>query len=68
MLPVSAGRQSSSLSLPEYLRRIVHYPQMDIEYTFWQMLYLCINPWRVYVAAGVPIARRASAALLFPPR
>mmetsp|Transcript_40912 Transcript_40912/g.66352 ORF Transcript_40912/g.66352 Transcript_40912/m.66352 type:complete len:249 (-) Transcript_40912:39-785(-) len=32
----------------EYLRRIVHYPQMDLDYSFWQMIYLCIAPSRVY--------------------
>lgn len=31
------------------LLRIVHYPQMDIEYTIWQMFYLCIAPSKVYV-------------------
>jgi len=34
--------------IPEYFRRIFHYPQMDIEYTFWIMFYLCFNPSRVY--------------------
>jgi hypothetical protein len=34
--------------LPEYLRRIIQYPQMDIEYTLWQMFYLCVHPARVY--------------------
>ncbi|EFA81996.1 UNC-50 family protein [Heterostelium album PN500] len=34
--------------VPEYFRRIFHYPQMDIEYTFWIMFYLCFNPARVY--------------------
>ncbi|EGC28968.1 hypothetical protein DICPUDRAFT_159511 [Dictyostelium purpureum] len=34
--------------IPEYFRRIFHYPQMDIEYTFWIMFYLCFGPSRVY--------------------
>eukprot|EP01089_Gocevia_fonbrunei_P016427 TRINITY_DN5082_c0_g1_i1.p1 TRINITY_DN5082_c0_g1~~TRINITY_DN5082_c0_g1_i1.p1 ORF type:complete len:249 (-),score=-6.23 TRINITY_DN5082_c0_g1_i1:2-748(-) len=49
MLPLSHQRYTTSTSyFPEYLRRIFHYPQMDLEYTFWQMFYLCINPSRVY--------------------
>jgi len=34
--------------VPEYLQRMIHYPQMDMEYTFWQMFYLCVQPSRVY--------------------
>eukprot|EP00898_Chlorokybus_atmophyticus_P003537 jgi/Chlat1/4184/Chrsp27S04281 len=34
--------------LPQYFRRIVKWRQMDIEYTFWQMLYLCLSPKTVY--------------------
>lgn len=34
--------------VPEYVKRIVRYAQMDIEYTFWQMFHLCVNPSRVY--------------------
>ncbi|CAI9769975.1 unnamed protein product [Fraxinus pennsylvanica] len=34
--------------LPQYLRRIVKWQQMDIEYTFWQMLHLCTSPKVVY--------------------
>eukprot|EP01132_Coremiostelium_polycephalum_P004557 gene4557-5678_t len=61
MLPItynSVGNGSSNSSrggntrykrlIPEYFRRIFHYPQMDIEYTFWIMFYLCFNPSRVY--------------------
>ncbi|KAK9020514.1 hypothetical protein V6N11_010536 [Hibiscus sabdariffa] len=33
---------------PQYLRRIVKWQQMDIEYTFWQMLHLCTAPKVVY--------------------
>jgi len=49
MLP-GAGHQFSyaSARFPEYLRRIVAYSQMDLEYTVWQMFYLCVNPSRVY--------------------
>lgn len=34
--------------MPEYVRRAFNFPQMDIDYTFWQMLYLCFSPSRVY--------------------
>ncbi|KAB2095043.1 hypothetical protein ES319_A01G008000v1 [Gossypium barbadense] len=54
MLPtVSKTRSSISTSrpnamFPQYLRRIVKWQQMDIEYTFWQMLHLCTAPKIVY--------------------
>ncbi|KAK5843955.1 hypothetical protein PVK06_000090 [Gossypium arboreum] len=54
MLPtVSKTRSSISTSrpnamFPQYLRRIVKWQQMDIEYTFWQMLHLCTAPKNVY--------------------
>ncbi|XP_044481065.1 protein unc-50 homolog isoform X1 [Mangifera indica] len=55
MLPtsVSKERSSSAMSrsnsmLPQYLRRIIKWQQMDIEYTFWQMLHLCTSPKVVY--------------------
>ncbi|PKU68625.1 protein unc-50 homolog isoform X2 [Dendrobium catenatum] len=53
MLPtVSKGRASSTVRpspvLAHYLRRIVKWQQMDIEYTFWQMLHLCTSPKVVY--------------------
>mmetsp|Transcript_39314 Transcript_39314/g.47624 ORF Transcript_39314/g.47624 Transcript_39314/m.47624 type:complete len:250 (-) Transcript_39314:889-1638(-) len=42
------GAYRSYYFLPQYFRRIVKWRQMDIEYTFWQMLYLCISPKTVY--------------------
>ncbi|XP_042475053.1 protein unc-50 homolog [Macadamia integrifolia] len=53
MLPtVSKGRSPSSVRhnpvFPQYLRRIVKWQQMDIEYTFWQMFHLCTSPKVVY--------------------
>ncbi|OMO73993.1 UNC-50 family protein [Corchorus capsularis] len=54
MLPtVNKTRSSPSASrpnpmFPQYLRRIVKWQQMDIEYTFWQMLHLCTAPKVVY--------------------
>lgn len=48
--PASRGAQAvgASLQLPEYVRRLFQIPQMDIDYTLWQMLYLCVSPSRVY--------------------
>lgn len=48
MLPTNNRFVGGSSFLPEYIRRILNYPQMDLEYTAWQMLYLCIDPVRVY--------------------
>ncbi|KAJ7544601.1 hypothetical protein O6H91_09G085000 [Diphasiastrum complanatum] len=53
MLPTaSRGRFTSSYKqnsiLPPYFRRIIKWRQMDIEYTFWQMLHLCTSPKVVY--------------------
>ncbi|KAF8406263.1 hypothetical protein HHK36_008348 [Tetracentron sinense] len=58
MLPtVSKGRTPSNVRhnpvFPQYLRRIIkvssdEWQQMDIEYTFWQMLHLCTSPKVVY--------------------
>ncbi|XP_068656699.1 uncharacterized protein [Aristolochia californica] len=53
MLPtVSKGRTPSNVRpnpvFPQYLRRIVKWQQMDVEYTFWQMLHLCTSPKVVY--------------------
>jgi len=52
MLPLHVESERPSFmhspSLSEYLRRMLHYAQMDIDYTFAQMLYLCIAPRKVY--------------------
>ncbi|KAG5625209.1 hypothetical protein H5410_010427 [Solanum commersonii] len=55
MLPTTSkglGRTSSHVRpnsvLPQYLRKIIKWQQMDIEYTFWQMLHLCTSPKVVY--------------------
>ncbi|XP_054779433.1 uncharacterized protein LOC129287256 isoform X2 [Prosopis cineraria] len=62
MLPTaSKGRSSSSSSranpmLLQYLRRIVKWQQMDIEYTFWQMLHLCTSPKVVLLLAVATLA------------
>ncbi|KAL0655541.1 hypothetical protein Bca4012_076125 [Brassica carinata] len=55
MLPTTSRSRSSSSSsranpmFLQYFRRIVKWQQMDIEYTFWQMLNLCTSPKVVYV-------------------
>mmetsp|Transcript_8729 Transcript_8729/g.10445 ORF Transcript_8729/g.10445 Transcript_8729/m.10445 type:complete len:288 (-) Transcript_8729:74-937(-) len=47
-----AGARTQSFSkfgfLPTYIRRIILYPQMDLEYTFTQMVYLLRSPSKVY--------------------
>eukprot|EP00440_Ansanella_granifera_P011101 gb/GFBE01012039.1/.p1 GENE.gb/GFBE01012039.1/~~gb/GFBE01012039.1/.p1 ORF type:complete len:246 (+),score=36.69 gb/GFBE01012039.1/:1-738(+) len=52
MLPIHVESErptfSHSPSLSEYMRRMIQYAQMDIDYTFAQMLYLCIAPRKVY--------------------
>ncbi|XP_044479787.1 protein unc-50 homolog isoform X1 [Mangifera indica] len=68
MLPtsVSKERSSSAMSrsnsmLPQYLRRIIKWQQMDIEYTFWQMLHLCTSP---KVVIGVLILMVSNALII----
>jgi hypothetical protein len=54
MLPTTSRSRSSSSSsranpmFLQYFRRIVKWQQMDVEYTFWQMLNLCTSPKVVY--------------------
>ncbi|GAB2291703.1 hypothetical protein Dimus_025954 [Dionaea muscipula] len=54
MLPTASKGRTPSTSrqpnpvFPQYLRRIIKWQQMDIEYTFWQMLHLCTSPKVVY--------------------
>jgi len=49
MLPThNSYFQTHTHLIPEYLRRIIQYPQMDVEFTFWQMFYLCVRPSIVY--------------------
>ena len=47
MLPVPTGTSRSS-GIPEYFKRMFNYTQMDLEYTFYQMFYLCVAPARAY--------------------
>ena len=39
---------TAGAKLGRYFRRLVHIRQMDFEFAAWQMLYLLINPQRVY--------------------
>lgn len=32
----------------DYIRRAVHWRQMDLDYTFFQMLFICCNPQKLY--------------------
>jgi|SaaInlStandDraft_6_1057023.scaffolds.fasta_scaffold10509_2 hypothetical protein len=48
MLPRRSAGPSILDSTPEYLRRMTHIKQMDLEYTLWQMTYFVINPSKAY--------------------
>ena len=50
MLPLHESQPRTS-SLGDYARRVLRYQHMDFEYTFWQMLFLCFNPRRIYRTA-----------------
>jgi len=44
----SAVRMTASAKVNRFFRRLVHLRQMDFEFALWQMLYLLINPQKVY--------------------
>mmetsp|Transcript_64007 Transcript_64007/g.152634 ORF Transcript_64007/g.152634 Transcript_64007/m.152634 type:complete len:246 (+) Transcript_64007:80-817(+) len=52
MLPIHLESErpsfAASPSFSQYMRRMIQYAQMDIDYTFAQMMYLCIAPRKVY--------------------
>jgi len=52
MLPIHVESErpsfAASPSFSEYMRRMIQYAQMDIDYTFAQMAYLCLAPRKVY--------------------
>jgi len=52
MLPIHVESErpsyAASPSFSEYMRRMMQYAQMDIDYTFAQMMYLCLAPRKVY--------------------
>jgi hypothetical protein len=52
MLPTSGRYMSGGSYVPEYIRRLLNYPQMDWEYTTWQMIYYCIDPAAAYRATS----------------
>lgn len=48
-LSTSACRgAAANNNVKEYIRRAINYDHMDLQYTFWQMFYLCVAPSRVY--------------------
>ena len=47
-LGIRSTRLGSLSLLPQYLRRMTRVSQMDMEYTFSQMVYLCKSPSKVY--------------------
>lgn len=47
------GHYTPSALLPQYFRRLLHYPQMDLEFTFSQMVYLCTSPSKVYKSTSL---------------
>lgn len=38
MIPAAGQFRARQTFLPEYIRRAIKLPQMDLEYTFWQMV------------------------------
>ena len=70
MIPAAGQFRARQTFLPEYIRRAIKLPQMDLEYTFWQMVprpqHLCPTPCphsldRSYCVDAAPRARpRAS--------
>ena len=52
-IPLTAGPPAcrdaaADNSVKEYSRRAINYDHIDLQYTFWQMFYLCVAPSRVY--------------------
>ena len=43
-VPAGATASGGSSLLPLYIRRIIHAPQMDLEFALYQMLWLCKSP------------------------
>ncbi|XP_037086858.1 protein unc-50 homolog [Pollicipes pollicipes] len=48
--PITHGASclSAAAKRYKYLRRVIHFSQMDFEFALWQMLYLFIAPQKVY--------------------
>ncbi|MFH4979108.1 hypothetical protein AB6A40_005817 [Gnathostoma spinigerum] len=45
---LTAVRMTAGAKLNRYLRRLVRFRQMDFEFAVWQMIYLLVQPQRVY--------------------
>lgn len=43
-----AARHTAGAKRYKYLRRLLHFRQMDFEFALWQMFYLFTSPQRVY--------------------
>lgn len=43
-----AARHTAGAKRYKYLRRLLHFRQMDFDFAVWQMLYLFTSPQRVY--------------------
>ena len=43
-----AARHTAGAKRYKYLRRLLHFKQMDFEFALWQMFYLFTSPQRVY--------------------
>jgi hypothetical protein len=46
-LTTTTTRQRSSLQKYKFLRRLLHFRQMDFEVALSQMFYLCVSPQKV---------------------
>eukprot|EP00040_Diaphanoeca_grandis_P020099 m.106702 g.106702 ORF g.106702 m.106702 type:complete len:251 (-) comp27746_c1_seq1:118-870(-) len=47
-LPAPGSKRESTARRYKFLRRLLHFKQMDFEFALWQMLWLLIAPNRVY--------------------
>eukprot|EP00057_Strongylocentrotus_purpuratus_P031623 XP_785144.1 PREDICTED: protein unc-50 homolog A [Strongylocentrotus purpuratus] len=46
--PRTEAHMSAQAKRQKYLRRILHFRQMDFEFAMWQMIYLLVAPQKVY--------------------
>ncbi|VDK54635.1 unnamed protein product [Anisakis simplex] len=45
---LTAVRMSASAKLSRYFRRLIRFKQMDFEFALWQMIFLLVQPQKVY--------------------
>ncbi|VDN51005.1 unnamed protein product [Dracunculus medinensis] len=45
---LTAVRMTASAKLGRYFRRLIRFQQMDFEFAIWQMIYLLVQPQKVY--------------------